>query len=100
MRGESFARMWDVLGLAAAAATACFAWFCSTRTASNYYEGEVYGMTAHTHRVYALTSAAFTVLFAAALALASIPTVPLLAVFALVAIFYYSSFARGFSDEE
>jgi hypothetical protein len=56
-------------------------------------------MTASTHVRYAAVSLLFAALFALALFVAFIPVFALLAVYTLVAIFYFSSFARGFSDE-
>jgi hypothetical protein len=92
--------MWAACGLVLALFSALFAWFRSTRATTNYYAGDVYGMSRATHRRYAFAAMAFAAVFAAALFVNEIPTVPLLAVFALIAILYFSSFARGFSDEE
>ena len=68
--------------------------------AANYYERDVYAMTRRTHASYALASVLFAVLFVLGYFSAAVPTIPLLAAYALVFIFYFSSFARGFSDEE
>jgi uncharacterized membrane protein YphA (DoxX/SURF4 family) len=57
-------------------------------------------MTARTHRAYAGLSALFAVLFIAGFFTRVVPAIPLLGAYALVFIFYVSSFARGFSDEE
>jgi hypothetical protein len=65
----------------------------------NYYARDVYGMTLRTHAAYAAISAAFSAFFLASF-FVRLPTVPLLAVYALIFVFYLSSFARGFSDEE
>ena len=89
-----------VTGLALALFVAVFALWRSKRTGKNYYETSVYGMTAATHQKYAIVSLLFFALFCAALYVAFIPVVPFLAVYVLIAIFYFSSFARGFSDEE
>jgi hypothetical protein len=91
--------MWAALGLALSVFTAIFALQRAKRVRSNYYAAEVYGMTAAVHRRYAVISLIFGAAFVAAFFAPIIPTVPLLAVYALVAIFYFSSFARGFSDE-
>lgn len=88
-----------VYGLAAAAFLSVFALWRSTRPA-NYYASHVYGMTAAVHRRYAALGALFIAVFACALRFDFIPVVPLLGAFTLLFIFYFSSFARGFSDEE
>jgi uncharacterized membrane protein required for colicin V production len=86
-------------GLVISVIIAAFAAWRSRVVSSNYYETHVYGMTPSTHRRYAAVSLLFATLFAVALVCAYVPVFPLLAVYALVAIFYFSSFARGFSDE-
>lgn len=70
------------------------------RASKNYYAGDVYGMTPLTHRRYAAAGLLFVAIFVAALFVRSIPVVPLLAALTVLAIFYFSSFVRGFSDEE
>lgn len=90
----------SLAGLVLSLFVAIFAAFKSRRAATNYYAANVYGMTPHSHRVYAAVSAVFAGLFAYSLAAPWVPAVPLLAVFVLIFIFYFSSFARGFSDEE
>lgn len=91
--------MWNGVGLALCAVVIVIALFKSKR-AGGYYEREVYGMTARTHRAYASLSALFAAAFAASFFWSVIPAVPLLGAYALIFIFYLSSFARGFSDEE
>lgn len=91
---------WNLAGLILSLFVVVFALFKSRRTATNYYAAHVYGMTAHSHRVYAAVSAVFAGSFAFSLTAEWVPAVPLLAVFVLIFIFYFSSFARGFSDEE
>lgn len=98
-RSASVYRM-TLAGLMLAVIIAVFALWRSTRTGVNYYETHVYGMTAATHRRYAAVSLLFAALFCTALFVTALPAVPLLAVYVLIAIFYFSSFARGFSDEE
>jgi hypothetical protein len=92
--------MWSGVGLVLCAVVIAFAVRAGRRESGSYYAREVYGMTARTHLAYALLSGAFGAAFAAAFAVRAIPAVPLLGVYALVFIFYFSSFARGFSDEE
>jgi hypothetical protein len=72
----------------------------SKRGRAGYYESEVYGMTTRSHRAYLVLSAVFAALFIAAYFSSGIPVIPLLGAYALVFIFYFSSFARGFGDEE
>lgn len=92
--------MWNGIGLALCCIVAATGVLQSNRAHSGYYAGEVYGMTARSHRAYATLSALFAVLFIFGFFTAAIPAVPLLGAYALVFIFYFSSFARGFSDEE
>ncbi|HKU66667.1 MAG TPA: hypothetical protein VJP85_02725 [Candidatus Baltobacteraceae bacterium] len=92
--------MWSAAGIVLCAIVTAVAAVRSKRGNAGYYEGEVYGMTARTHRVYIVLSAIFGALFAAAYFASGIPVIPLLGAYALVFIFYFSSFARGFSDEE
>jgi hypothetical protein len=87
-------------GLVMALTIAAFSFWRSRLASTNYYETHVYGMTAQSHRRYAIVSLVFAVLFALAYAIPLMPVFALLAVYVLVAIFYFSSFARGFSDEQ
>ena len=91
---------WSLAGLLLSLFVAAFALLKSLRPAANYYASNVYGMTRRSHRVYAAVSGVFAAVFAYSLTTAWVPAIPLLAVFALIFIFYFSSFARGFSDEE
>lgn len=92
--------MWSGVGLFLCCVAGITAFVKSKRTGGSYYAREVYGMTARTHRAYLAISAAFAALFVVALFARAVPAVPLLGAYALVFIFYFSSFARGFSDEE
>lgn len=92
--------MWSGVGLVLCAIVIAVALLKSRRGNGSYYEHEVYGMTARTHRAYASLSALFAAAFAASFLVSVIPAVPLLGAYALIFIFYFSSFARGFSDEE
>jgi hypothetical protein len=91
--------MWAGLGLALSVFTLGFALYRARGATRNYYAREVYGMDAAAHRRYAAVSMLFAAAFTAALFVRMIPTVPLLGAYVLIAIFYFSSFARGFSDE-
>lgn len=97
---EGRAAMWAGIGLGCALCTASLAFWRSARAGTNFYESDVYGMTRHSHRVYALVCLVFAACFAASLFIAGIPVVPILGAYAVLAIFYLASFARGFSDEE
>lgn len=91
---------WTVAGLVLSLAVAAFAWYRS-RVRGGFYDAHVYGMTAAMHRRYALISLAFAVYFACALAWRwETPVMVGLTLYVLVAIFYATSFLRGFSDDD
>jgi membrane-bound ClpP family serine protease len=92
--------MWNSAGLLLCFIVIVTSGLKSKHGKAGYYEREVYGMTARTHLAYLLLSIVFAALFAAAFFAGGIPVIPLLGAYALVFIFYFSSFARGFSDEE
>ncbi len=92
--------MWSALGLGLSILVCIAATYKSKRGGGSFYANEVYGMTPKSHRAYAAVSALFAALFAVSFFVRVVPTVPLLAAYALVFLFYVSSFARGFSDEE
>lgn len=91
--------MWGPIGFAFAVAMGIFAFNRSRRAPSNYYESDVYGMTPALHRRYAIVALIFALAFAASFVSGMPPAVPVLGAFAVVLIFYFSSFFRGFSDE-
>ena len=91
--------MWGATGLVMCAALVAAALWRSKSAAANFYAHHVYGMTPRTHAAYAAVSLAFAAAFAASY-FVPLPVVLLLAAYTLVFIFYFSSFARGFSDEE
>lgn len=92
--------MWSAVGLVLCGLVMAVAALKSKHGHGGYYEREVYAMTARTHRAYIALSAVFAAIFAAAFFVSGVPVIPLLGAYALVFIFYFSSFARGFSDEE
>jgi hypothetical protein len=92
--------MWPALGLALALFTASFSWWRSRGGSRSYYASDVYGMTATTHLRYAFVSLLFALAFTLGLFLRGVPAVPLLAAYVVVVVFYFSSFVRGYSDEE
>ena len=90
--------MWNLLGSVVALFTAALAWRQSRAPGGFYAEG-VYGMGPSHHRRYAAVSLAFAVASGIAFALrATFAGLIILAVYAVIAILYYSSFIRGASD--
>ncbi len=92
--------MWGAVGFAFAAFTAAFAISRWRHESGNYYARDVYGLTRSGHRNYAIASLLFSGFFLAALFVRALPAVVAFGAFTLLAIFYFSSFARGFSDED
>ena len=92
--------MWSMLGFLFSLALALLA-LTRSRALGGFYDADVYGMTVATHRRYAWVSFGFTVVFAATFLLRA-PAVGLwaFAFFTLLAIFYLTSFLRGFSDHD
>lgn len=91
--------MWCVVGLILALIVAAIAWR-SSRAPGGFYDREVYAMDATAHRRYALLSLAFALYFAIAYVLhREAAGIAGLALYALVAVFYATSFLRGASDE-
>ncbi|HET6276107.1 MAG TPA: hypothetical protein VFE16_09285 [Candidatus Cybelea sp.] len=91
--------LWSLAGLAIALVLAVVALRCS-RSPGGFYDREIYGMSAPMHRRYAAVSFAFALFFSAS-SLLRLETAGIvgLALYALIAIFYASSFLRGASDE-
>jgi hypothetical protein len=90
--------MWNLIGVAAALGIAITAWLRS-RAAGGFYAAGVYGMSSGIHRRYAIAGLAFAACFALAFAFhATDLGLAGLAVFAVIAILYLSSFVRGASD--
>jgi hypothetical protein len=91
--------IWTLIGLGLALAIAVTAWRCS-RSSGGFYDREVYAMDARAHQRYAWVSLGFAVYFAAAYALAlEAAGTAGLALYALIALLYASSFLRGASDD-
>ncbi|HVA33738.1 MAG TPA: hypothetical protein VNG31_06285 [Candidatus Baltobacteraceae bacterium] len=92
--------MWSLVGLGLALLIAIVAWRRS-RSRGGFYDADVYGMTAFAHRRYALISLAFAACFGAAAAFRlETAGVIALALYALVAVFYATSFLRGASEDD
>ncbi|MGC2651846.1 MAG: hypothetical protein WA304_13700, partial [Candidatus Cybelea sp.] len=90
--------LYGAIGLACSACVAGVAAWRS-RSAGGYYDRGVYGLDARAHRRYASISLAFAVFFAAMLVLHAVTAgIVGLALYALVAVFYATSFLRGASD--
>jgi hypothetical protein len=92
--------VWSLAGLTLSLAMLLLAWHRSRR-AGGYYDAQVYGMTARTHRAFAFVASAFAAYFAAALVLRNEAAgIVGMGLYAVVAIFYGTSFLRGASEDE
>jgi hypothetical protein len=90
----------DVIGSLVAVLLAVAACLRS-RGSGGFYDRDVYGMTAKTHRLYAAVALAFAAVFAAAAAwFAAAATVWLYAAFVLFAVFYLTSYLRGAHEDD
>ncbi|MGA7745679.1 MAG: hypothetical protein WCA52_01570, partial [Candidatus Aquilonibacter sp.] len=76
--------------------------YVRSRGSGGFYDNEVYGMTAHTHRRYALAAAAFALAFFAVgwWWPRTGATIWLFAAFVLFAVFYLTSYLRGASESD
>jgi len=71
-----------------------------SRSRGGFYDREIYAMDSRTHRRYGWLSLAFAVFFAATYALRlAAAGIAGLALYALVALLYATSFLRGAADE-
>ncbi len=92
--------MWNTAGLIAASIVMAIA-FVRSRTRGGFYDADVYGMTARTHRTYALVAGFFALAFAATYALPwRAAPVWLLAAFVPFALLYLTSFLRGAYEDD
>jgi len=91
--------VWSLTGFAIAALVGTIAWRRG-RSPGGFYDREVYGMDCAAHRRYAVASFVFAAYFAAVYA-RGLDTAAIagLAVYALIALLYGTSFLRGASDE-
>ncbi|HEY1882941.1 MAG TPA: hypothetical protein VGG51_07870 [Candidatus Cybelea sp.] len=92
--------IYDAIGIVLALGVALGAWRNSAR-GGGYYDREIYGMNSATHVRYALVSLAFAGFFIAAYVLAlRAAGIVALALYALLAVFYLTSFLRGAADTD
>ena len=90
----------DVIGSTIALLLAAAA-YLRARGRGGFYDRDVYGMTAKTHRTYAGIALAFAGAFAVAAAwFASTATIWLYAAFVLFAVFYLTSYLRGAHEDD
>jgi hypothetical protein len=89
---------YSIAGLVLALGVAAAAWQRS-RSAGGFYDAQVYGMDRATHRRYCAIGVAFAAFFGLAYALHLYGAgIAALALYAVIAVFYLSSFLRGASD--
>ena len=92
--------LWSLLGALLSLTLAGLAWLRS-RSSGGYYDRSVYGMTDSTHRRYAIAGVGLAALFIGmAVTGSQAILIPAFAAFALLAVFYGTSFLRGFSDDD
>jgi hypothetical protein len=92
--------IYTAVGIVLASIVALAAW---RRSASRggYYDREVYGMSPATHVRYAVISLAFAGFFIAAYVFALRSAgIAALALYALIAVFYLTSFLRGAAESD
>ena len=91
---------WAFIGIGVSLAAGLFAFARARRETRSFYEFDVYGMTARSHRRFALLSLAFAAAFSVRLLWARMPDVALLAVYTVALLLYAASFARGAADRD
>ncbi|GAC1501173.1 MAG: hypothetical protein NVS1B14_05470 [Vulcanimicrobiaceae bacterium] len=93
--------MWSWIGLISSLALGAVAALALGRAATpgSHHAGD-YGMTPRSHARFAYLCLAFAATFAASLIWPPVPSVPILAAFALAGTLYLSSFVRGFADDD
>lgn len=92
---------WELAGAVASILLGAAA-YARSRGSGGFYDNEVYGMTAHTHRHYALAAAAFALAFFAVgwWWPRTGATIWLFAAFVLFAVLYLTSYLRGASESD
>lgn len=92
--------MWNVVGIALALSIAAIA-LTRSRVRGGYYDSQVYGMVPGTHRRYAAISLAFALFFSGSYAFrAEAAGLVALAIYAVIALLYLTSFIRGYADND
>jgi hypothetical protein len=92
--------LYRIAGFALALAITAVAWRRS-RGEGGYFDREVYGMRRATHLRYAAVSLAFAIFFAITIALRlEAAGIALLALYAVIAVFYAASFLQGAADSD
>ena len=92
--------VWSLAGVAVALGVAAIAWRCS-RAPGGFFDHEIYGMNSRSHRRYAAVSLAFAAYFAAAAATGRTAAgIGGLALYAVIAVFYVTSFLQGAPDRD
>ena len=76
--------------------------YARSRGAGGFYDEQVYGMTPHTHRRYAIAGTGFALSFFAIAVWwpSSGATIYLFAAFVLFAVFYLTSYLRGAHEDD
>ena len=92
--------MWPFVGMILAAAGAAVATLRGRAGSPNYYESQVYELTAASHRRFAIASVAFVAAFALIAAFPVLPVFPVLAAYVVFLILYGTSFVRGAVGED
>jgi hypothetical protein len=92
---------WELAGALASILLAAAA-YVRSRGSGGFYDNEVYGMTALSHRRYAVAAAAFALAFFAVgwWWPRTGATIWLFAAFVLFAVFYLTSYLRGASESD
>lgn len=92
--------MVELIGMFSSAAIAVLA-YVRSRGPGGFYDAEVYGLTPRTHRQYGIVALAFLAGFGMLWRLANpAATGAVATVFVIFALFYLTSFLRGFSDSD
>ena len=90
--------LYAITGAVVALLAAATAW--RQRRRRSFYATEVYAITDRTHQRFIVTSLAFALAFALLAWRWEAAATPVLAVYAVLAILYFSSFVRGASGED
>ncbi len=90
---------WAVIGFLGSLLLGAFA-YSRSRVPGGFFDTQVYGMTARTHRSYAIAGLMFAGVFAAAWVFKLQIEIAAFTAFVLVAIFYLTSFLRGAHEDD